>query len=235
LSKSLLPNNNPFNATAELHFLEDGTLLYRHFTSNGIMSKFLHPQDVASAFGSLAVDSGWIPENIIRTGRCVAGDWFVYYHEPEVRTITIDTSGMELPGLQPMMKITIPIPGTILMVIGKGYFMWALNGNRRPTPNSNLFELPLPNTDARIGSICFGSNEKPSNKVENAEATWKMFMDTPFNGHLASSKHKEYEQDIRPFLFKLAEEKATEYPTKELVSLKRTLDQMITMILERDM
>jgi PRTRC genetic system protein B len=217
----------PPYATGALFFLPSGDFLFRykaqddhHYSDVQHVegAKFVTVRDVAAAFGGSDVDTGWIGSGVIRCGYCSQGDWFVFAAPKQKLTIQVGMAN----GKQ--KKLTLPIPVTVMVGIGMQYFLWAVPHNF--SPDSGLCQAPFPNVHDN-GAICWGQNTPPKSHHRHAEAAWRLFFESVFNGDLGNGKSQKFEHDIRRMLAYVARKKMDEYPDQDLVRTNHSLRSIL--------
>jgi hypothetical protein len=204
-----------------LYFL-DGQYLFRHREDGAWRSKFLTSEDLEAAFTRSEPDTGWTPAGVVRQGRRAAGPFYVYSAPPQKVEITLEAG---------MPAVRVPIPRTVMLGIGGGYFLWALKGPLFE-PRMEAFRAPFPNVYSD-GRVCWGSYAPPEASTATARTTWDLFFRTPFNAHLAIGKTKseEYKRDARVLLRELADRGANKFPEAELVSDGNLIGNLIENVL----
>jgi len=211
----------PFQVDAALYFLRSGDYLFKNFTG-GQSSKFVTALDVQAAFSRKEQDTGWIPAGVVRRGYCTAGPFFVYAARPEKATIQVEGANEPL---------TIPIPFTVMLGMGRDYYLWALHA-RTFDPQAQAYQAPFPNIHPD-GKICWGQNAAPQAGPEKAGAAWSLFFTTAFNADLAGGKSRKYKNDVRDQLRRLAETNAKIYPADDLVYQSSSIGELIERTLGR--
>lgn len=195
-----------FRVQGALYFLEDaGHFLFRQVRDGSVRSKFVTLQDVTAAFAQKEEDSGWLPAGVVRVGHNEHGDWFVY-SAPGQKVV------VEIEGEEP---ITTAIPRTVLVGIGRAYYLFAMAG-KYFSASEKAYLAPFPNVHGD-GKICWGVATPPEARAKVARQVWDLFFGTLFNAHLVDGKSKSEKEDVRKVLRKLAETGAREYPVKDLV------------------
>jgi hypothetical protein len=220
---------------AALYFLTSGDFLLRWKTNTKqhpyqskekpiFQSKCLSAVDVNSAFSHKEIDTGWLPEGVIRTGFGPGGRWCVKVIEPRPIKILLE----ELPtgtGKARDRKITITPPRLVMLGMNTHFSLFALAGPF--TPNQKAFYPPFPNINGS-GWICMGDNKMPEAFPENMAAAWELFLDAPFNNHGMNGKSKKHPDDIRLTLLENAGK--DEYPVSDLQSMNSTIGSIIDNI-----
>ena len=217
----------PSYAIGALYFLESGDFMFRYRAQENRRyreqrlqegAKFVTVRDVQAAFGDSDVDTGWLGNGVIRCGYCAQGDWFVYAAPKQELSIQVVMSN----GNQ--KKLSVPIPVTVMVGVGMQYFLWAVPNNF--SPDSYLCHAPFPNIH-NTGSICWGQNTPPKAQHRHAEAAWRLFFGSQFNGDLANGKSVKFEGDVRRMLAQVARKKLEEYPESDLVRTNHSLQAVL--------
>ncbi len=196
-------------ADAALYFLPQGHYLFRWREPSGLSgSKFVTADDLQAAFALSERDTGWLPPGIVRAGYGKYGDWFVLFAPPQkIATHLLDIG-----------SLTIPVPALLLAGTGRSYYLWAL---AEPlSPQARIYDAPFPNVHDG-GKICWGNNTPPQASPANAQAAWKLFFESPFNGHLVQGKTRRHSDDVRKLLVKLKGKQ--KFPLRELAAGRGTL------------
>lgn len=195
-------------------------------TGNSETYKFLSPASVNAAFRNAPIDTGWLPPNIIRCGSTPKADFALLFLPSQKHTIQVeaDRGGR-------MQELTLTLPAFIFLGFGRTYSLWAIKGNK-PSASAQLFHAPLPNIFGN-DAICWGSNRPPRASTTTLNQAWQLFISSPFNGHAATGKAKNYRNDVRPLLRAVAKQKS-QFPNDELLPTHRTLDATISNVLGAD-
>ena len=140
-------------------------------------------------------------------------------------------TGLFLDGSETALRV--PLPGLILTRIttddqAPQYLVFAVK--RRPESfDTPLFHAPLPNVFGS-GSICWGTVQRVSDSAlqrASLAEDWVMLLGSSFGDHAVGGKSKRQPHDIRRLLIELEGKKVTRYPTRDLVSVQKTLGQVI--------
>jgi PRTRC genetic system protein B len=210
------------DAEAALYFIGGQYLLHAR-DGRAEMIKFLSPGLVKKAFTGASVDSGWLSTETVRYGTCSQGDYVINYYPPSRRRLLIASDDG-----QALSALTVPLPGLVFAGLDRRWFIWAVRA-RRFTPDLELFQAPLPNTDSAL--ICFGENPDPEVRKHGASTAWELFISSPFNEHNANGKSRKYSQNILLQLSSLHERKAARYPLRDLVSVRSTINQEVNRLI----
>jgi hypothetical protein len=212
-------------AKAALYFYTGQYVLKtREKETGGERVSYLSPADVRAAFTAERLDTGWIPETIVRCGSTAAGPFAVAYFPASRHTIGLLA---EDGSLEPM---TVPIPPLVLF--GRGsYYVWAVT-TPAFDPKGRLFHAPFPNVFAD-GRICYGSNKPPRSSYTALSDARDLFLNTPFNGNEAEHRSKAHPEDVRLGLRELAASRAKVYPHGDLIptSAGRTVASAVERLL----
>jgi PRTRC genetic system protein B len=207
--------------TAALLFICGDQYLFRHRAKNGaVVFKFVSPAAVRAAFAEETIDTDWLPRDARRWGIGKRGEWIVItFPLQKHRLLFADENGKT-------MSLEIPMPALAFFGYGQRYYLWAFKDNELGS-ETMLFAAPLPNLDAN-GAICFGGNVVPKASAKSIQEAWRLFLASPFTNHSANGKSREYPNDVRTQLMRLAEKRRRRYPLDDLVSLNRTAERVIS-------
>ncbi|HMX30015.1 MAG TPA: hypothetical protein PKC13_30815 [Blastocatellia bacterium] len=211
----------PGGATAALYFLE-GEYCFQSADESGLMEKFISPASVRAAFAKESLDSGWLPPGVNRYGSGAKGDWMVRWHAPAVYAVRL--ADLKRP-------LLVPMPSLVWIGQRHNYFIFAAKEGAF-TPNATLYYAPLANVNSS-GLICFGRNPHPDVAQGGFDAAWWTFWEAPFNNDHSTGKSRVAPNGINQYLKKLSAEKASAYPLEDLVSMNRTLNQVIETLTRR--
>ncbi|MBM3129472.1 MAG: hypothetical protein FJ009_12700 [Chloroflexi bacterium] len=201
-----------------------GQYLFRHRDQTGATTiKFISPESVAAAFAQIRVDSGWLPPNVLRWGIGASGEWIASSIPPGVSELTFEVDASNSKEPNPIV-LKVALPGLVFLGYGIQYFVWAVT--QKPGPTIQTYHAPLPNVDTQ-GRICFGGNRVPRAATGTLAATWQLFQGASFTSHLANGKSRRSPEDVRVHLFDLARRNRRHYPTRDLLPMNRTLEQVI--------
>jgi hypothetical protein len=170
---------NPNDPIAVLEFMPTGMYRFKDLRHGEEQDKYVAAPVVAAAFTQTEHDSGWLPNNVLRTGYCAGGQFYVYFIPKGTHKITLIHN--EKPKI-----LHIPLPSFVMVGVGNTHRLAALK-EKAFSLDAETFFPPLPNSWDR-GDICWGSNTPPKVRAENAEATWQLFIGSPFNNHLSENK-----------------------------------------------
>jgi PRTRC genetic system protein B len=201
----------------------DGQYLVQYRDKERLHQKFVSPRAVRAAFSKEKIDTGWIPEGVIRWGFAANGEWFVQYHEAKSYRIPLIEKD-ERPA-----TITAKLPALLFIGYARDYYLFALKA--RPAPGARVCAAPLPNVGSD-GHICFGANKVPAASLSNIADAWKIFWSAPFNNHMSNDKSVAFKDDVRLQLRAVAKSK-WEYPADDLRTTGYTVDSMVSRIIKR--
>jgi hypothetical protein len=207
---------------AALYFTS-GQLIFHHRASKGSEKiggehfKCVSPQQVANAFATQTLDTGWLPPGVVRWGKNKKGqDWLVKLIPAAVHVLTLTRlklADRKLAGDEDTRTIRVPLPPLVFGGSGNRYFVWALNGLEGSLApdgsldgNAPLYTAPLPNVYDNT-SICFGQNNPPAASWDTIERVWRLFIsDAPYNADLSRNKSQTHPEDVRAQLLALADQ-----------------------------
>ncbi len=194
---------------AQLLFLP-GQYLLVYAEDDRTLYKLLSPEALREAFVAEPIDSGWLPPNTVKWGKCYKGEWLVQFYPPQRYHPLLSNSNINT-------TITVAMPGLVFVGCDCKYWLWAVKG-KQFHPNSQLFHAPLPNV-MEDGSICFGSNSPAPCSPTGIMNSWELFWISAFNDHMVQHKSKSYPLDVRSHLQKLHHNNSKNYPARDLVPL----------------
>lgn len=214
----------PPNATAALYWIDGEELLFQSVRDGAQISKHVAPSAVRQAFVSEPVDSGWLPQGVVRWGQSSRGTWMLRWHAPTVYTIRL---------AQAKRALRVPLPALLWFGQGRQYYLFAQAGARFE-PNGELFRAPLANVNT-IGLICFGKNAHPDVAKGGFETAWQTFWAAPFNDdHSGGKSRVQRDGSINVMLRELAQKKTKAYPVKDLVTMGVTLEKALAKLTRRE-
>ena len=210
-----IPRDGLVRISAALFFLGSNEMFafYWRDAHDGKQHCKLLPADaVRASFNPMPFDSGWLPPGTLRFGIDAAGTrWFAIAIAPSRSPLSIIDNDL---GLQ---QGEVPLPGFIFTGCGGNYWIWAVK-DAEVTAQTELYHAPLSNVGTN-GSICFGANRPPEADGSTILQAFHLFLDSPFNGHLASGKSRKHQGDIRYLLTELAAQEVPLFPGEDLLAL----------------
>jgi PRTRC genetic system protein B len=202
---------------AALYFLE-GQYLFCWQEEGQTKSKLVSPEAARIAFEQEPIDSHWMPDNIIRAGVNLGGQWIVQFIPPQRCAIELDHT-----------QIVVPLPALVFAAMGTSYYLWAIK-EKRFTAEALAYHAPLPNISAS-GKLCFGSNRPPvaaMNKIELAKQT---FFSARFNSDLSNGKSQKEPDNIIVQLQAIARTRRRTYPLNDLIPLGHSIDRLVSEVI----
>jgi hypothetical protein len=199
---------------AALLFTRGQYVLYYH-SGEELICKGLSAQTLRAAFVEEPVDSGWLPEGVMRWGSGPAGTFMVKYIPPGKQHLHLSTQNPAEP------RIIAPmLPALVFAGVQSTYYVWALL-TASCDPQAPLCHAPLPNVYPD-GHICFGSNRPPMASWETLDEAWRLFVGSPFNADMVQGKSQAFPGDVRRQLVAVASSEDSRYPEDDLrPSLRR--------------
>jgi hypothetical protein len=193
---------------AALLFTRGQYMLYRRH-DEGVVCKGVSAESLRAAFVEEPVDSGWLPEGVVRWGSGLAGTFIVKCIPSGRQEIRLSTNNPAEP-----LIIVPPLPAMIFAGVNQTYYIWALR-EKLYDPTVQLYHAPFPNVYPD-GHICFGSNRPPMVGWKTLNDAWQLFITSPFNADMAGGKSQEFATDVRRQLLALVEANAKRYPVQDL-------------------
>ena len=208
---------------AELLFVDRNYIL--HYTEgNRHIYKSLTSDVLRNAFNNEPVDTGWLPENIVRHGSSVLGDWIVSFYPQRRYDLQIQDE-----------QLHVPLPSFVFVAIFTRYFVWAVKGTKF-NAGSFIYHAPLPNV-MNDGRICWGNVHPLPASLSTIESTWEKFIGSIFNQDYTQRKSLEFNNIIDRL--KLLHQKSRvsarcRYPISDLVPIRDnlTVEEAIDQILK---
>jgi PRTRC genetic system protein B len=166
-----------------------------------------------------AAKAEFLPETVLAIDRTAVTWWC----GPTMRRVFFDCAELGT------VTAVVPHPGLIFQARTGGFFVYALDGAARPTPDTPLFEPPYFNTWDR-GSICIGSARVPARiDVASIEGWESGFFESAFTHPNAGGKRVNHPRGEFAFWKEmLAGKYGEQFPLQCLVPMKRTLGDLIT-------
>ncbi|MCI0150957.1 PRTRC system protein B [Paraburkholderia sediminicola] len=126
------------------------------------------------------------------------------------------------------VSAVVPHPGLVFHASNTGFYVYALAGSARPTPETPLFEPPYFNTWDH-GSICIGSASVPDRIDASSIGGWEIgFFESAFTHPNAGGKRVSHPRGEYAFWKEmLAGKYGKQFPLKCLVPMNRTLGDLI--------
>lgn len=207
-----------------LEFYSYGVLL-RKREDDAVVEYPVDPQQIALALAAkVTFDTGLLTADTLLVRQDGVKRLVVEYRGAQKTGIFIE--GSDAP-------VRVPLPPLLLIRTtsenkNPQYQVYAVK--ERPTAlDAPLFHAPLPNVFSS-GSICWGSVRRVEDTAlqsNSLTADWTTLLGSPFGDHAVSGKSKSHPHDIRQKLLELESRKARVYPKSDLISVKKTLAQMV--------
>lgn len=212
----------PGDETAALLFICGDQYLFRYRNKDGsIVYKFVSTASVRAAFAEEPIETNWLPSNTRRWGIGKRGEWIVITFPPQKHRFAFVAEDEE----RKIVTLEFPMPALAFLGYEQRYHLWAFT-DAELKGDTTLCAAPLPNVDAN-GAICFGSNLVPKSSAKTIEEAWRIFVASPFTNHSVNGKSRQYPNDVRRQLIRLADKRRRAYPLDDLVSLNRTANMVI--------
>ncbi len=193
---------------AALLFTRGQYVLYYH-SGEELICKGLSAQTLRAAFVEEPVDSGWLPQGVVRWGSGPAGTFIVKYIPPGKQQLHFSTQNPAEP-----LIIAPVLPALVFAGVQSTYYVWAL-----PTASYSgqapLCHAPFPNVYPD-GHICFGSNRPPGISWQTVDEAWQLFVASSYNADMVQGKSQTFPDDVRRQLVAVASLEASHYPQDDL-------------------
>jgi PRTRC genetic system protein B len=165
-----------------------------------------------------AANAEFLPETVLAIDRTAVTWWC----RPTMRRVFFDCAELGT------VTAVVPHPGLIFQARTNGFFVYALDGAARPTPDTPLFEPPYFNTWDH-GSICIGSARVPARiDVASIDGWESGFFESAFTHPNAGGKRVNHPRGEFAFWKEmLAGQYGEQFPRECLVPMKRTLGDLI--------
>lgn len=190
--------------------------------AGAVTRKFLAPAQVAEAFRSAPLDSGWLPPGVVRAGGGARGEFACLFVPARRHRLPVERAGGR--GVQ---TLDIWLPSFVFLGLAGSYRVWAVK-TAALDPAAPLFHAPLPNVFGH-GGVCWGTAAPPRASARTITTAWEIFAASTFNGHAASGKTRTHAGDVREVLRALARSKKR-FPLGELIPFRdrdNTLDAVV--------
>lgn len=118
------------------------------------------------------------------------------------------------------VSATVPLPGLVFAVIYGAWYVFALAGKDRPTPETPLMRAPFFNVWAG-GDICTGNVERPRGKKYSDPLEWEFKFFNSWFTHSnirAPDKLLEHKKGAYGFWKEMLDGKFKQFPVKALVN-----------------
>ena len=186
-----------------LHYLEGGRHIYKSLTSDVLRS----------AFANEPTDTRWLPENVIRHGSSVLGNWIISFYPQQRYSLQVQKE-----------QLYVPLPSFVFVGISNSYFVWALK-KRKFNSKLSLHHAPLPNV-MNDGRICWGNVYPILASLSTIESAWSKFIGSTFNQDYTQGKSLRFDNVIEQL--ELLNQKAKmstrcRYPTSDLIPIRDNL------------
>lgn len=169
--------------------------------------------------------TGLISEELLAKGL----DYMMWWVKPANRAVWFDS-----PAVGGKRQAVVPNPGLVMMVCRGNWYVWAVKGNQRPTPDTKIFRSPYFNVWSE-GKICTGSTPKPKGKLRQEPQAW---VDAFFGSNFSHSNIRAPERLVRKgregtFWKKMLDGQFAKFPEGMLVDTGETLQSLYQRITKK--
>jgi PRTRC genetic system protein B len=169
-------------------------------------------RDVAGVFNNFGADSGLLPPDVLFWQQRGSKTRLAVWLPPARRAIVLEQGRRD-------KRITIPMPGLILVGEGRQYAVHAAL-SRPLAPGEQLYHAPFSNVYAS-GAICTGNVAVPECSLATLGQAIGMFFESTFTNHVSTDRVR----DPRPlFKFLASLTNARKFPTGKLYPSCRMVD-----------
>jgi PRTRC genetic system protein B len=209
-----------------LAFYEGGVILQKLVEGGGVTAFPVDPLHLQEVFSEISFSTPILPGNVLCWGSQRQREIVAWWRPPEHQTLLVEVDGT-------VQRWRVPLPGFVVVASKSSLSVGALKGSDRPSEESPVYNVPLPNTMGASGhgSVCLGSARLPEEvHVNSLDAVWRTYIESTFGSHSVSGKSVSFPEDVRLLLLQLHEEKAETFPeddlcTEEQVTLKEWLSK----------
>jgi Prokaryotic E2 family D len=174
--------------------------------------KMVEAADVAQAFSWSQMDTGWLPPELVRWGRCGSG-FFGVLHIPAARWPLRLGRLYEGRAADEIVTVQAPLPECVLLACGSHVKVFAVPDGL--SPQAKLYYAPVPNL-YQDGGVCYGANSvAPLKDPFDMPKLWQLFLASPFNADMAGGRCQSQRSDVRRLLLSL--DGVAEFPKDELL------------------
>lgn len=187
-----------------LHYKDGNRHLYKSLTS-GVLR---------NAFNNEPTDTGWLPENVIRHGSSLLGDWIVSFYPQQRYNLQVQDE-----------QLHVPLPSFVFVGISTSYFVWVVK-RAKFNARSFIYHAPLPNV-MNDGRICWGNVHPLPASLSTIESTWEKFIGSIFNQDYTQRKSLKFNNiiDCLKLLHQRSQVSARcRYPVSDLVPIHKNLN-----------
>lgn len=169
--------------------------------------------------------TGLLPETMLATGV----DHMVWWVKPTTRQVWF--SCKELGGER---SAIVPNPGLVMAVTEGKWYVWAVKGNQRPTPETPLYLAPYFNVWSS-GQICVGSTAVPKGKHKQSTTAWEDAFFGSFFSHPNVRAPEKLVKKGSEFKFwqDMLAGKYAKFPEGMLVENRHTLQSAFNQIIQK--
>lgn len=156
---------------------------------------------------------GYIPENVLSVGV----DSLIWWRKPSPRRVFFNAEKIG------ERSEVIPHPGLVFVTRGIDWYVFAVKGDERPTPQSEIYQAPYFNV-WQGGKICTGNVIVPKGNIPDTIRAWEnAFFDSTFTHPNVKPPEKlvEFRGGSYSFWKAMLNGKRQSFPEKVLVPFKK--------------
>ncbi|MDF3831430.1 PRTRC system protein B [Cupriavidus basilensis] len=180
--------------------------------------------ELARALLKRAAHGGFLPETVLY----MDGDLILWWVPPARRHIAFRMSEQDAPKLGAVERgEAVPQPGLVFAASSRIWRVWAVKGNARPTPATELFQAPYFNVDAQ-GHICQGNVPKPEGTTAEKIGAWNdAFFRSYFTHPNGAGRLVRCRGGAYAFWRDMLDGRYPRFPERVLVPSKTTLGALL--------
>ena len=182
-------------------------------------------KDLAKSKGAL--ETQWLDPGILAKGP----DRMIWWTPPQKRPMFFKASSYNEKTFDGHAHC--PAPGMVWMSMpGQGLFVYAVPGNLRPAPDTQLYQAPLFNVWGR-GKVCVGSAKLPNEGEHGSALAWEAVI---FGSHFTHPNFTEKDRLIKgvgpvEFWKRMVKKPTNAFPDKKLVQLPLVVGDLLDRLL----
>lgn len=181
-------------------------------------------RELAAALLQRAAHGGFLPETVLY----IHGDVLLWWVPPVRRHIAFQVADdhAEAFGGRERGEV-VPQPGLVFAASNSTWRVWAVKGNRRPSPQTPLYQAPFFNVDAQ-GRICQGNVPVPEGTTVEKIAAWNdAFLRSYFTHPNVTGKLVRYRGGSYAFWRDMLDQRFAKFPERVLVGAETTLGGLL--------
>ncbi len=166
----------------------------------------------------------WIESNVL----CHSQNRLIWWVPPQSIPLFFDVRAEDGTGVH--RSGICPIPGLIFVAEGRDLWLYAVKGDKRPTPETKLYQAPFLNVWAD-GMLCIGNAPLPAEEQRHNPTTWQdMFFRSRFtHSNIRQPNRLTKGVDPTEFWIRQLDKPSAKFPEKVLVDIKKTAQNLLDL------